>query len=189
LPAIGYHGQMESAARRENQENGWPMKCASWWEPWPSVWGINKAAVRAVIHLSLPKSVEQFYQEAGRAGRDRAPGRLFLFWQKKTRACTPTSSAKLKTLRKKNAPGSVITKSSVSCNRKSAASGHVCLQFLAKSPKWESCGNCDSCGGHAGLAGNRAAIAAKKAQRPAHDGDHARRRTTARRATSPRRRP
>src|SRR6267154_2527446 len=67
VAAIGYHGQMDAKARRENQEKWMSDEVRVLVGTLAFGLGINKAAVRSVIHLSLPKSVEQYYQEAGRA--------------------------------------------------------------------------------------------------------------------------
>ncbi|MGH9675989.1 MAG: RecQ family ATP-dependent DNA helicase, partial [Candidatus Acidiferrum sp.] len=83
ISAIPYHGKMESETRRTNQERWMSDEVRVLVGTIAFGLGINKAAVRAVIHLSRPKSIEQYYPEAGRAGRDDLPADCLLLWQKR----------------------------------------------------------------------------------------------------------
>ena len=77
----GYHAGMELYERKKVQED--------WMQDHLQVivstsafgMGINKTNVRAVIHFDIPGSIEQYYQEAGRAGRDELPAKAILLYQ------------------------------------------------------------------------------------------------------------
>jgi ATP-dependent DNA helicase RecQ len=80
-PVGAYHAGMPIALRQEMQANWMSNKtpiivCTSAFGM-----GINKPDVRAVIHFDLPNSLEQYYQEAGRAGRDGQAANAILFFQ------------------------------------------------------------------------------------------------------------
>jgi ATP-dependent DNA helicase RecQ len=143
--ACAYHGKMESRERKASQD--------SWMQGTTRILvgtlafglGINKPDVRAVIHLALPKSLEQYYQEAGRAGRDGLPADCILLCQKRDTALLahfineivdPAEKA-----RAWQRYHSICRYAEVDqCRQR-----HICLHF-GETPKWGTCGCCDICG-------------------------------------------
>jgi ATP-dependent DNA helicase RecQ len=145
LPVVPYHGQMDASSRQRNQELWMSGEKRVLVGTLAFGLGINKPDVRAVVHLSLPKSLEQYYQEAGRAGRDGEPADCVLLWQRRDigllthfiqqiqdPAETQRAWHRYRVIRE-FAEGS-------KCRHR-----QICLHF-GETPKWDRCDACDQCG-------------------------------------------
>src|SRR5271170_3064241 len=145
IRAIGYHGKMDSATRRRNQEKWMSDEVPVLVGTVAFGLGINKAAVRAVIHLSLPKSIEQYYQEAGRAGRDGLPADCVLLWQKRDAGLLAHFMEQLTDPQERERGWQRYHIIRNFVESKGCRHRQICLHF-GESPKWATCGACDACG-------------------------------------------
>jgi ATP-dependent DNA helicase RecQ len=145
IASIGYHGKMDTATRRRNQEMWMSDEIPVLVGTLAFGLGINKAAVRAVIHLSLPKSIEQYYQEAGRAGRDGLPADCVLLWRKKDAGLLAHFIEQLSDPQEKQRAWQRYHTIREFVESASCRHRQICMHF-GENPKWKTCGACDVCG-------------------------------------------
>jgi ATP-dependent DNA helicase RecQ len=144
IEAMPYHGKMENDERATNQERWMSDEVRVLVGTIAFGLGINKPSVRAVIHLALPKSIEQYYQEAGRAGRDGEPADCALLWQPRDVGLLTYFIQQLQDESEKQRAWDSYHAIRRFAEGEACRHRQICLHF-GETPKWESCNACDIC--------------------------------------------
>ena len=145
IEAVPYHGQMDPETRRRNQNRWMADEVRVLVGTLAFGLGINKPHVRAVIHLALPKTIEQFYQEAGRAGRDGELSDCLLLWQKKDFGLLAYFIEQIKDKTEQNRAWDRYKLMRNFVETPVCRHRTIC-EYFGEIPKWENCGACDVCG-------------------------------------------
>ncbi len=143
IKALPYHAGMDSQQRSDNQDAFLKEDVDVIVATIAFGMGIDKPDVRYVIHYDMPKSLEGYYQETGRAGRDGGEGECIAFY----------SDRDLIRLEKfmQNKPiaeqeiGKLLLKETQAYAETSMCRRKALLHYFGEDYKEDECGNCDNC--------------------------------------------
>ena len=143
IKALPYHAGLDASTRRKNQDDFLMEEVDVIVATIAFGMGIDKPDVRYVIHHDIPKSLEGYYQETGRAGRDDGEGNCVAFYsyddiQKLEKFMKGKPVAEQEIAKQLLLETVAYTESSV-CRRKQL------LHYFGEISKEDNCQNCDNC--------------------------------------------
>ncbi len=150
-PTRAYHAGLDPAVRSRNQADFVASEDMVICATVAFGMGIDKPDVRFVVHAGLPKSIESYYQETGRAGRDGDPAVAHLFWGAEDFVRARQRIGEVEPERRAGEQARLQSLSALvetgGCRRR------VLLKHFGEDAP-DNCGNCDNCLGLGGGAAN-----------------------------------